>query len=84
MSTGYPFFQPTLPAGTVLGNPNAGVGPPEAMTFAQLLQKIQGGGSPRPASPTLYQSFFDTVLGQPIWCTQVSPAIWVNSAGATV
>ena len=36
MSTGYPFFQPTLPAGTVLGNPNAGVSPPEAMTFAQL------------------------------------------------
>ena len=45
MSTGYPFFQPTLPAGTVLGNPNAAVGPPEAMTFAQLSQKTGLSGA---------------------------------------
>lgn len=45
----------------------------------------QGGTTAaRPASPTLYQEYFDTTLGQPIWCKQVSPAIWVNAAGATV
>ena len=45
----------------------------------------QGGATAaRPASPTLYQSYFDTTLGQPIWCKQVSPAIWVNAAGVTV
>ena len=44
----------------------------------------QNGGGIRPTVPILYQSFFDTNLGQPIWCTQLSPAIWVNSAGAAV
>ena len=42
------------------------------------------GGSTRTAAPLLYQLFFDTNLGQPIWCTQLSPVIWVNSAGAQV
>jgi len=43
-----------------------------------------GGTGARPATPTLYQSYFDTTLGQPIWCTQASPAIWVNAAGVAV
>jgi hypothetical protein len=43
------------------------------------------GGSVRPATPLLYQSFFDANLGQPIWCTEISPSVvWVNSAGVTV
>jgi hypothetical protein len=43
-----------------------------------------GGGATRPVSPTLYQQWFDTVIGQPVWCTQTSPAIWVNAAGVQV
>ena len=45
-----------------------------------------GGGTPRPASPTVYQMFFDTNLvpPQPIWCTNIAPITWVNSAGAQV
>lgn len=42
------------------------------------------GGASRPSPPTLFQTFFDTGLGQPIWCKQVSPAIWVNAAGVQV
>lgn len=51
-----------------------------------LSPAIPSGGATgsRPAIPVLYQSFFDTTIGQPIWCTQVSPAIWVNSAGVAV
>lgn len=42
------------------------------------------GGAVRPGSPMLYQQWFDTSIGQPVWCTQVSPAIWVNAAGVQV
>lgn len=43
------------------------------------------GGSVRPTAAYLYQSFFDTVLGQPIWCTDIAlPQVWVNSAGVVV
>lgn len=45
----------------------------------------QGGATAaRPATPILYQTYVDTTLGQPIWCTQVSPAIWINAAGVAV
>lgn len=43
-----------------------------------------GGGATRPSSPVLYQQWFDTSIGQPVWCTQISPAIWVNAAGVQV
>ena len=43
----------------------------------------QGGGT-RPTSPNLYDSWFDTAIGQPVWCTSVSPVTWVNSAGVIV
>jgi hypothetical protein len=49
-----------------------------------------GPTSSRPATPTLYQVYLDTTLGVvsgqaiPIWCTQVSPAIWCNSSGVSV
>jgi hypothetical protein len=42
------------------------------------------GGAIRPGFPVLYQQFFDTSIGQPVWCTQTSPAIWVNAAGVQV
>ena len=45
----------------------------------------QGGNtSARPATPILYQSYFDTTLQFPIFCTQVSPPIWVSSSGVAV
>ena len=28
--------------------------------------------------------YFDTTLGQPIWCSSISPIVWVNSAGVSV
>jgi hypothetical protein len=58
------------------------------VTPAQVLTALglNSGGTTagRPATPFLYQSYFDTVLGQPVWCSQVSPAIWVNAAGVAV
>jgi hypothetical protein len=45
----------------------------------------QGGTTAaRPAVPTLYQTYVDTTLGVPIFCTQVSPPIWINSVGVVV
>jgi hypothetical protein len=44
-----------------------------------------GPTASRPASPTLYQVFFDTTLQQPIVASQVTPTvIWVNAAGVPV
>jgi len=44
-------------------------------------------GSVRPTPTQLGQSFLDLTLGpygQPIWCGQLSPAIWINAAGVVV
>lgn len=44
----------------------------------------QGGAtSARPVPPVLYQTYFDTTLGVPVFCKQVSPPIWVNAAGVS-
>lgn len=43
-----------------------------------------GPTTSRPAVPTLNQEWFDTTMGEPIWCKQVSPPIWVNAAGVVV
>lgn len=62
-------------------------------TIAQLAVAVgpfvvPGGGGPtsnRPVAPSLYSSYFDTTLGQPIWAEQVTPTvIWVNAAGVSV
>lgn len=37
----------------------------------------------RPSPPALYQAYFDTTLGYTIWCSQVSPAVWVNASGVS-
>lgn len=40
---------------------------------------FQGGTTTqRPGSPILYQSYFDTTLGLPVWWTGTK---WVNAAG---
>ena len=44
-------------------------------------------GAVRPVPTVLGQTFIDTTMGpygQPIWCGQVSPVIWINSAGVSV
>lgn len=43
-----------------------------------------GTTAARPTTPLLYQMYFDTTLGVPIWCSVTSPVTWVNSAGVTV
>jgi hypothetical protein len=49
-----------------------------------VLPPSGGTTAARPALPVLYQPYFDTTLGLPIWCTQVSPAIWVTASGVPV
>ena len=46
----------------------------------------QGGTTAlRPTNPVLYQPYFDTTLGKPIWCKQISPSVtWVDATGASV
>lgn len=69
----------------LLGYTN-GISYPAGSVGSALNSSVPSGGSSgiRPAAPRLYQYFFDTTLGQPVWCTQVSPAIWVNAAGVAV
>ncbi len=43
--------------------------------------QVGKGGEVRPVSPYLYQLFFDSTLGQPIWW---NGSAWVNSQGETV
>lgn len=44
-----------------------------------------GTTAQRPTAPVLYQQYFDTTLGLPIWCDQVTPSVtWVDATGATV
>ena len=38
----------------------------------------------RPTPAVLGQFWFDTTLNQPVWCSQLSPAQWVNAAGVQV
>jgi hypothetical protein len=45
---------------------------------------IYGAGAVRPIATFVGQPFFDTNLGQPIWCLSPSPLVWVNAAGAQV
>lgn len=63
-------------------------GGPVPTTPAQVVTALglTAGGSTaaRPAAPSLYQTYVDTTLGQPVWCIQTSPVIWVNAAGVQV
>lgn len=49
-----------------------------------LAQSLGGTTAQRPTVPRLYQTYFDSTLLQPIWCSQVSPPIWLNAAGVAV
>lgn len=47
---------------------------------------LGGPTAGRPASPVLYEMYFDTDLGQPIWVSSIGGlgAQWVNAAGSPV
>lgn len=48
-------------------------------------QPIGGTTAQRPTAPVQYQQYFDTTLGYPIWCSQVTPSVaWVDATGASV
>jgi hypothetical protein len=42
---------------------------------------VGGTTGARPATPTLYQGYFDATLGKPIWWDGTT---WVDATGATV
>ena len=46
----------------------------------------QGGTTAqRPTNPQIYQQYFDTTLGLPIWCETVTPSVtWTDAAGNSV
>jgi len=46
-----------------------------------IAEKINLGGTNRPSNPSLYQAFFDSSLGKPIWW---SGSNWVDSEGNIV
>ena len=52
-----------------------------ATRISNLENQVGAGGSVRPVTPYLYQVFFDSNLGQPIWW---SGANWVDSEGNIV
>ena len=43
-----------------------------------------GATASRPTPAFLGQPYFDTTLGQPIWCSSLLPVMWVNAAGVSV
>ena len=38
----------------------------------------------RPVDPVLFQYYFDTTLGFPIFCKSTTPIVWVDAAGVAV
>ena len=75
-------------ASTLASNSGAGlVGTASGISVQQaLVETLPTGGSTssRPVSPVLYQLYFDTTLGFPVWCISISPNVWVDAAGVTV
>jgi hypothetical protein len=45
---------------------------------------LGGTTAQRPVAPALYLNYFDTTIGQPVWCSSITPVTWVNAAGVTV
>lgn len=55
-----------------------------AAAIAAIRSASAGPTVNRPIPTLLGQIYFDTTLGQPVWCSIISPATWVNSAGVSV
>lgn len=62
--------------------------PAWVMFFQGLFKGAQpqgGATSDRPTAPALYQQYFDTTLGKPIWCNQITPSVtWCDATGLAV
>lgn len=43
-----------------------------------------GPTSARPIPTIVGQTYFDTTLGEPIWCKITTGPVWVNAAGVSV
>ena len=52
-----------------------------SIRISDLENQVGNGGTVRPVTPYLYQVFFDSNLGQPIWWTGEN---WVDSEGNIV
>lgn len=55
----------------------------EGAVKAATLETVRRGGSTanRPDSPAVFEQYFDSTLGKPIWYDGVN---WVDATGATV
>jgi hypothetical protein len=49
--------------------------------FVQAAANAGGTTAQRPGTPVLYQNYFDTTLGKPIW---YNGSVWKDATGATV
>jgi hypothetical protein len=82
---GQPYFDTTLMAPVYVES----VGPPVVWVPAAngnlSFTWSAGTTAQRPSTALqLGQMYFDTTLGQPIWCSSISPIHWVNAAGVQV
>ena len=70
-----------------IGTPNGGATILNVYGVINVAGATAIAGLVRPVPTILGQSFLDLNLGpygQPIWCGQLSPAIWINAAGVVV
>lgn len=73
------------PTDTMTGVVTGAVADVPLATLAQFILGAGGSAGPTRPSPQYQgQPFYDTTLGQPIWCQQISPPIWHNAAGVAV
>lgn len=82
-------FTSPIPVGVnkvyVVGGTTLSTGIPAAGSVGPAqLAPAYGPTVSRPSPQVVGQFWFDTTIGQPIWCSQVSPATWVNAAGVSV
>lgn len=53
--------------------------------LASHMKLMSGTTVNRPTTKLIVgQMYYDTTLGKPIWCHQVSPIVWHDSTGAIV
>lgn len=79
---------PPAPIGTPIMDVRAGVlTSPWAVWFALVRdQAIPDSGTTalRPTAVYVGQMYFDTTLGYPVWCSNVSTQTWVDAQGNSV
>jgi hypothetical protein len=53
-------------------------------SFILANSPASGPTSQRPNPTFIGQPYFDTTLGFMVWCSQILPAVWVDSAGVSL